>query len=163
MAQLIDNVSDCEVVGDLEELLLNGCKFPCVYADVPWSFRHSSSRAAAANHYRTMSAKQLAMLPVRELAADDAHLHFWVPNALLPDAFDVMKAWGFDYKTNFVWIKPQIGMGNYWRNSHELMLLGIRGSLPFRKNNIKSWLEARRTSHSTKPRRSSPPAAVLGE
>jgi len=151
MAQVVDNMSDCQVIQDLDDLIESEQKFACVYADVPWSFRNTSSRAAAATHYQTMSYRQLRELPVRELVADNAHLHFWVPNALLPESFDIMKAWGFQYKTNFAWVKPQIGMGNYWRNAHELMLLGVRGSLPFGQNNVKSWLEVRRTSHSTKP------------
>ncbi len=58
---------------------------------------------------------------------------------------------GFTYKSCLVWIKPQLGMGNYWRVSHEYLLLGVRGNLPFSDNTCRSWLSARRTTHSRKP------------
>jgi len=62
-----------------------------------------------------------------------------------------MEAWGFEYKSCFVWVKPEMGIGNYWRVSHEFMLLGVRGGLRFRNRGLKSWLEAKRTGHSVKP------------
>ena len=62
-----------------------------------------------------------------------------------------MRAWGFRYKSCLVWVKPQLGMGNYWRVSHEYLLLGVRGNLPFRDRTCPSWLLARRTVHSRKP------------
>ena len=98
-----------------------------------------------------MPLEQIANLPISQLALDNAHLHLWVPNALLPEAILVIESWGFVYKTCFVWTKPQFGMGNYWRNSHELLLLGIRGRLPFLVNTQRSWVVAPRTKHSTKP------------
>ena len=55
-----------------------------------------------------------------------AHLHLWAPAPLLEDALHVLRAWGFHYKSCFVWTKDQLGMGNYWRVSHELLLLGVR-------------------------------------
>jgi N6-adenosine-specific RNA methylase IME4 len=55
--------------------------------------------------------------PVKDLIADNAHLHLWTTNAFLSEAFDVIRAWGFRYKSCLVWIKPQLGMGNYWRVS----------------------------------------------
>jgi len=98
-----------------------------------------------------MALEQIMELPVSQLALDNAHLHLWVPNSLLPEAILVIESWGFVYKTCFVWTKPQLGMGNYWRNSHELLLLGIRGRLPFLANTQRSWVVAPRTKHSTKP------------
>ena len=65
--------------------------------------------------------------------------------------FDVIHAWGFRYKSCLIWIKPQLGMGNYWRVSHEFLLFGVRGQLPFRDNTCRSWQLARRTAHSRKP------------
>ena len=63
----------------------------------------------------------------------------------------VIAAWGFQYKSSFVWCKPLVGCGNYWRLAHEFLLLGVRGRLRFVDRGLRSWTLARRTSHSTKP------------
>jgi N6-adenosine-specific RNA methylase IME4 len=63
----------------------------------------------------------------------------------------ILDAWGFEYKGTFVWVKPQIGMGNYWWNSHETMLLGVRGGLRGQSGSERSWMERERGLHSEKP------------
>ena len=98
-----------------------------------------------------MTLKEIAALPVADLAAKRSHCHLWTTNAFLPAAFDLLKAWGFDYKSCFVWVKPQMGIGNYWRVSHEFLLLGVRGSIPFKDKGLRSWLEVERSDHSIKP------------
>lgn len=98
-----------------------------------------------------MTVAEICNEPVAGLAADDAHLHLWTTNGFLREAFDVIDAWGFAYKSCLVWVKPQLGMGNYWRVSHEYLLFGIRGSLPFQHNRCRSWLLERRSVHSRKP------------
>jgi N6-adenosine-specific RNA methylase IME4 len=135
----------------LQSLVDEGQKFGCVYADPPWQYGNQATRAATDNHYPTMAVDDICALPVAELAGDNAHLHLWTTNAFLFDAKRVMEAWGFEYKSVMVWVKPQMGIGNYWRVSHEFLLLGIRGSAPFGDRGIKSWLEADRTRHSAKP------------
>ena len=139
------------MVRDLAVLLDRGVKFPTVYADPPWPYSNTAARGAAENHYRTMTLKEIYSEPVKDLAAHNAHLHLWTTNAFLREAFDVIQAWGFRYKSCLVWIKPQLGMGNYWRVSHEYLLLGIRGNLPFHDHTCRSWCMARRTLHSRKP------------
>ena len=139
------------IVRDLEVLIEQRAKFPTVYADPPWPYTNTAARGAAENHYRTMTLEAIREERVKELAADEAHLHLWTTNAFLREAFDVIHAWGFRYKSCLVWIKPQLGMGNYWRVSHEYLLLGVRGNLPFRDRTCRSWLMARRTLHSRKP------------
>jgi len=90
---------------------------------------------------------------VEALAADDCHLHLWTTNGFLFDAKRVMEAWGFEYRSCFVWVKPQMGIGNYWRVSHEFLLLGIRGNAKrFEVRNEMSWGQHNRTKHSRKPR-----------
>jgi N6-adenosine-specific RNA methylase IME4 len=81
----------------------------------------------------------------------NAHLHLWTTNGMLRDAFDVLDAWGFTFKSCLVWIKGDIGMGNYGRVSHEYLLLGVRGNLTFRDRTLPSWIKADRTIHSRKP------------
>ncbi|MEZ6127097.1 MAG: MT-A70 family methyltransferase [Planctomycetaceae bacterium] len=128
-----------------------GKLFSTIYADPPWPYSNTASRAAAETHYRTMTLDAIRNEPVKSVAAENSHLHLWTTNAFLRDAFDVMHDWGFKYKSCLIWVKPQLGMGNYWRVSHEYLLFGIRGDLPFRSNKVRSWQSARRTAHSRKP------------
>ena len=135
----------------LESLVNTGLKFSTVYADPPWQYSNTAARGAAENHYPTLSLEAIRNEPVKQLVAERAHLHLWTTNAFLREAFEVIRAWGFRYKSCLVWVKPQIGMGNYWRVSHEYLLLGVRGKLPFRDKTCRSWHLARRTAHSRKP------------
>jgi N6-adenosine-specific RNA methylase IME4 len=122
-----------------------------LYVDPPWPYRNQGTRAATDNHYHTLSLDEIAAIPVRELAGEKSHLHLWTTNAHLPVAFSLIESWGFDYKSCLVWMKPQMGIGNYWRVSHEFLLLGVRGGLAFENHAQKSWLEVNRQQHSQKP------------
>lgn len=135
----------------LDELSAGGRRYATIYADPPWLYGNQATRGATSDHYRGLTAAQIAELPVREMVADNAHLHLWTTNAFLFDARAVMEAWGFEYKSCFVWVKPQMGMGNYWRVSHEFCLFGIRGSAPFGSRSEMSWKEWPRGRHSAKP------------
>lgn len=110
-----------EVVDSLTALVAAGRKFGTVYADPPWEYDKMVGRAAARRHYRTMTLTDICAEPVAQLVEDDAHLHLWTTNGFLRDAFEVIEAWGFHYKSCFVWVKPQLGVGNYWRVSHEFL------------------------------------------
>jgi len=92
---------------------------------------------------------ELDVVPSR--AADQAHLYLWTTAGHLPDAFKVMEAWGFDYKTYLVWVKPQMGMGNYFRVSTELVLFGARGGMRTQHRGLKNYFHAKRAKHSAKP------------
>lgn len=138
-------------VRSLKELVDQGQKFSTIYADPPWAYENEASRAAAVNHYPTMSVAEICAEPLGELAEENAHLHLWTPNGFLREAFDVIDSWGFEFKSCFVWVKDELGMGNYWRVSHEFLLLGVRGALTFRDRTLPSWIQARRTLHSRKP------------
>lgn len=143
---------DTCTVDDLWQLVDQGRRFGTVYADPPWLYDNQGTRAATGNHYAGMTVEELAELPLGELAADDAHLHLWVTNAFLPASFDLFDAWGFEFRSSFVWVKPQIGLGNYWRNAHEFLLTAVRGNAKsFADKTLKSWLEADRGRHSAKP------------
>jgi N6-adenosine-specific RNA methylase IME4 len=128
-----------------------GQRYACIYADPPWSFRNRSTRAAAEKHYGTLSLATIKALPVRRLALARAHLHLWVPNTLLPQGLDVLHAWGFEYKGYYGWGKERMGLGNYWRNASELMLLGVRGNLPPQTHDLRNWGIWKRGEHSRKP------------
>ena len=88
------------------------------------------------NRYGTMKLNEIAAIPVADAAADNAHLYLWVPNALLPEGLQIMKEWGFTYKTNLIWNKIRKdggpdgrGVGFYFRNTTEIILFGVKGSL----------------------------------
>jgi N6-adenosine-specific RNA methylase IME4 len=139
-------------VADLGELVERGLRYGCIYADPPWAYTNKGTRANVEDTYKsTMTVDEICEEPVGQLAADDCHLHLWTTNAFLFDARRVMEAWGFQYKSCFVWVKPQMGIGNYWRVSHEFMLLGLRGKPEFRRRDCMSWGEFDRTAHSKKP------------
>lgn len=127
-------------------------KYATFVADPPWRYGNTSTRGAAENHYPTMSIDELCDLTVvPDHAADQSHLYLWTTAGHLPDAFSVMRAWGFDYKSYLVWVKPQMGMGNYFRVSTELVLFGVRGNIRTARRDVKNYFEARRAKHSAKP------------
>lgn len=116
-----------------------GKKFKTILADPPWQFQNRTGKMAPEHkrlsRYPTMKLEEIEALPVADIADDGCHLYLWVPNALLPDGLEVMKAWGFQYKTNIVWEKVRKdggpdgrGVGFYFRNVTELLLFGVRGS-----------------------------------
>ena len=142
---------DTCAISDLQKLIDNGKQFSTIYADPPWKYSNQATRSATDNHYDTMTVKDIANLPVPELTTDNAHLHLWTTNAFLPESFKIIEAWGFEYKSIFVWVKPQMGIGNYWRVSHEFMLFGLKGKQPFLNRGQMSWQKINRTKHSKKP------------
>ena len=139
------------IVGSLAELLPSAQRFATIYADPPWPYNNQVIREETGNHYSTMTVDEIRTEPVAQLCQENAHLHLWTTNGFLREAFAVMAAWGFEFKSCFVWVKPQIGIGNYWRVSHEFLLFGLRGSCPFLDRSQRSWMECERTEHSRKP------------
>jgi N6-adenosine-specific RNA methylase IME4 len=137
--------------------------FATLVADPPWRYGNTSTRAAAQDHYDTLSIAQLCgeeLLPdgtnlakevVLPKAAERAHLYLWTTSSHLPDAFSVMAAWGFTYKTYLVWVKPQMGMGNYFRVSTELVLFGVKGEMRTQDMGLMNYFTAGRGKHSAKP------------
>ena len=88
------------------------------------------------HRYETMSVDEICALPISKIAAEKSHLYLWCPNALLSWGLQTMDAWGFEYKTNIVWLKVRKdggpdgrGVGFYYRNVTELVLFGTRGGL----------------------------------
>lgn len=138
--------------------------FSTVLADPPWRFSNRTGKVAPEHRrldrYSTMSLEAIKALPVREVAAKNAHLYLWVPNALLPEGMDVMAAWGFRYVSNVVWAKRRKdggpdgrGVGFYFRNVTELLLFGVKGSmrtLSAGRSQV-NMIETRKREHSRKP------------
>jgi N6-adenosine-specific RNA methylase IME4 len=144
---------------------LRGRKFATILADPPWRFVNRTGKMAPEHRrlsrYETMTTPDICALPVAECAAPTAHLYLWVPNALLPEGLEVMRAWGFSYKSNIVWHKLRKdggsdgrGVGFYFRNVTELLLFGVRGknarTLDAGRRQV-NYMGTRKREHSRKP------------
>lgn len=135
-----------------------------ILADPPWRFTNRTGKVAPEHRrldrYSTMDLQAILDLPVSSVAARNAHLYLWVPNALLPEGMNVMKAWGFRYVSNVIWAKRRKdggpdgrGVGFYFRNVTEMILFGVRGSmrtLPAARSQV-NMIETRKREHSRKP------------
>jgi ParB/RepB/Spo0J family partition protein len=125
-----------------------------IYADPPWPFgvwADSGKDRSADNHYPTMSTEAIKALPVP--AGDDAVLFLWATPMMLPEAIEVMAAWGFKFKTCIVWEKDRDGLGYWVRNRVELLLIGSRGNVPAPPpgDQPPQIIKASRGRHSEKP------------
>jgi len=125
-------------------------EFNVIYADPPWQYE-LPLRGDPELHYPTMSTQELCDLKIP--VASDAVLFLWATNPKLEEAFKVIKAWGFEYKTNMVWVKDKAGTGYYFRGQHELLLVAKRGEMPAPTEETRppSVLEVPRKGHSVKP------------
>jgi N6-adenosine-specific RNA methylase IME4 len=125
-----------------------------IVADPPW--RHEfpvAENRTIENHYPTMSHEEICLLPVGSIAAEDAALFLWATSPKLEEAMQVLRAWGFTYRTCAVWDKQQIGMGHYFRQQQEFILVGARGALPCPAQSSRpaSMIRSPRLRHSEKP------------
>lgn len=125
--------------------------YDVVYCDPPWRYEQAEPTRAIENHYPTMSLDELKAMIVP--GAPDSVLFMWATSPKLAEALELMVAWGYEYRTNLVWVKHAIGMGYYARQRHELLLIGRRGRLPVPdpEDRPDSVIEAPRTRHSAKP------------
>ncbi|MGI4880593.1 MAG: MT-A70 family methyltransferase [Janthinobacterium lividum] len=142
-----------------------GRRFRTILADPPWRFQNRTGKMAPEHgrlsRYETLDLEAIKQLPVSDLCSDPAHLYLWVPNALLPEGLEVMRAWGFNYKSNIIWHKVRKdggsdgrGVGFYFRNVTEVILFGTRGKnarteAPGRRQ--VNLLSTRKREHSRKP------------
>jgi N6-adenosine-specific RNA methylase IME4 len=141
----------------VEKLLRRAEAFPnkrygILLADPPWRYDAPlSDSCRIENKYPTMALDAIMALPVGDIAAPDAALFLWA--ALLEEGFEVLRAWGFRFRSHAVWVKPSVGMGRWFRQQHEMLLLGVRGHMPvpLEANRSPSVIIAPRGEHSEKP------------
>ena len=129
-------------------------KYNVIYADPPWKYDFGFDIYGAADrHYHTMTIQELCDLPIPALVEDNAVLFLWVTSPKLFDAQKIIQAWGFDYKTSFVWDKVKHVMGHYNSVRHEFLLVCVKGSFPKQSNTLHdSVIEIERSDeHSEKP------------
>jgi N6-adenosine-specific RNA methylase IME4 len=154
------------VVSAAEDLLdfVGAEKFGTVLADPPWRFTNRTGKMAPEHRrlsrYSTMELDEIMELPVAQLVLPQSHLYLWVPNALVLEGLEVMRRWGFTYKTNLVWYKVRKdggpdgrGVGFYFRNVTEMVLFGVRGSLRTREAGRRQTniIVSQKRGHSRKP------------
>ena len=158
--------SDSPLASHLDLIRAAGSqKFGTILADPPWQFQNRTGKVAPEhkrlNRYGTMQLDEICALPVKDIAADPAHLYLWVPNALLPEGLQVMQSWGFRYVSNIIWEKVRKdggpdgrGVGFYFRNVTEVLLFGVRGknarTLQPGRSQV-NIIRSRKREHSRKP------------
>ncbi len=140
--------------GDLVPL-----SYEILVVDPPWRFRtwsETNQAKSASKHYDLMHTEDIASLPVRDLAQKDCILMLWSTGAMQPQAFEVMKAWGFTYKSQMMWRKTtasgkvRMGTGYWARSMHEPVLIGVIGK-PRKFSAFPSVFDGIAREHSRKP------------
>lgn len=133
-------------------------KYMVILADPPWTYNNrktgGSMKSAACDKYPTMSLDDIKMMPIADIAEKDCVLFLWATTPLLPEAFEVMTAWGFRYKTTVFWKKLSLGMGYWFRGQVELLLLGIKGKIKAFRCQKPNFIQSKLRSHSEKPEES---------
>ena len=136
--------------------LPNG-KWKLLLVDPPWQYENkrtggTSMISGAEQHYDTLSIKDLCELPIGNLSETNSIMFLWATTALIPEALEVMKAWGFKYKSAVFWRKiMRLGMGYWFRGQVELCLLGIRGNVKAFRLQKPNFIQSRVRKHSQKP------------
>ncbi len=133
--------------------------YDVIYADPPWRYDFDVESRATENHYPTMLVKDICQLKgqdkvrIQDKFDTNAVLYLWTTSPKLNESFEVIRDWGFTYKTSMVWVKDKIGLGWYCRNQHELLLISEKGDMPLPDAAVRSAsvLKFPRTTHSTKP------------
>ncbi len=126
--------------------------YDVIYADPPWRYRHCKTDSRRIeNQYATMEETDIHKLSPP--CADNSVLFMWVTAPKVAEAIDLIKAWGFDYRTCAVWDKEIMGMGYWFRGQHELLFVAVKGNFPPPVEcwRISSMLRCNRGAHSSKP------------
>ena len=129
-------------------------KYRVIYADPPWRYGNSGldDYGHAERHYPTMSIEELGHLGVPDIVEENSVLFIWTTSPLLEVCFRVIRMWGFNYKTSFIWNKIKHNFGYYNSVRHELLLICTRGScLPDNSKLFNSVQSIERKAHSEKP------------
>lgn len=129
-------------------------RYRTILADPPWKVPSQcgkTSNRSAESHYELMPLDRIMAMPVPDLAEENSHLYLWIPNALLQEGLDVIRAWGFTFRSPLYWIKPRLLLGNYFRNASETCLFATRGKAPVKFHGQPNWMFCPQQKHSQKP------------
>lgn len=150
----VERIEKLVSISEGNQELSTPIKYPFVLADPPWRYEHvKTDSRAIENHYPTMDLEEIKALPISEITQEDCVLFMWATSPKLAESLEVIAAWGFEYRTCAVWDKEKIGMGYYFRQQHELLLVATKGSVPTPKpsDRISSVIRSPRLDHSKKP------------
>jgi N6-adenosine-specific RNA methylase IME4 len=126
--------------------------FQLFYADPPWKYDTEYGATLPENYYPTMDIEEICAMPIKEMTDTNAVLFMWTTSGFLEKSFEVVQAWGFQYKASFIWDKILHNIGYYNSVRHEILLLCTKGSYPIQ--NLKlydSVYSEEKTEHSKKP------------
>ena len=136
-------------------------KYQIIYADPPWSYQDKSCNGNALDHYQTQDLEWIKGLGggLKEITDDNCVLFLWATYPLLPEALEVIEAWGFKYKSiAFQWVKlnpksktPFYGLGRWTRGNTEPCLLAVKGKPKRKANNVFQLIQEPIGKHSAKP------------
>lgn len=138
-------------------------KYSIIYADPPWNFKTYSNKGkgrSAESHYPTMTKGEIEKLPIRDISSNNAVLFLWVTYPCLEQGLELIKKWGFTYKTcAFSWIKLNkksktdfVGMGYYTRANNEICILATKGKpLKRESKSVRQLVMSPIEEHSKKP------------
>jgi N6-adenosine-specific RNA methylase IME4 len=152
-------------------------KYKTIYADPPWQIKagrpigsyhledgkqiwNCSEQKSREVSFDTMSVNQISAMPVKDIAADDAHLYMWATNSHLPFAFEIIKKWGFNYSTTLVWAKNPMGggLGGSFRITTEFLVFARRGNLKAKATTVGTWFNVKRQYENGYPKHSLKPS-----
>ena len=161
MTTTTSTITIMTTISDLSALIQDGIRFGTIFADPPWSEQGGGRiKRGADRHYSLLKTEAIVAMGevVQQLAKTDSHLYLWATNNHLPDALEVMEAWGFRYVTMITWLKiGNIGLGQYFRGVTEQVLFGVRGKPGYRitrdgkRAQARTGFVAPRGRHSEKP------------
>lgn len=139
-----------KVISNKQDKIHTAKKYKTILADPPWDINQRGKRGAA-HHYELMSLESIKAMPIQDLSEENSHLYLWAPNNIIPEALQVIKAWGFTYRNMLVWGKPKLGLGVYIRTSHESCIFATRGKAPVKFHAQPSFMFCAQQDHSHKP------------
>jgi N6-adenosine-specific RNA methylase IME4 len=127
-------------------------KYKTILIDPPWSYSDKLSPRHGRCPYPVMSMDSILRMPIPNLSDEGCHIYLWTTNSFLHDAFHLLKAWGYNYKTAITWFKPNyLGLGHYWRNNTEHCLFATYGKSQVLRKDIWNAIVAPKRNHSSKP------------
>jgi N6-adenosine-specific RNA methylase IME4 len=131
-------------------------KYKLIYADPAWSYDNKNvgekGEGGASHIYDCMTLQEIKDLPINEIADKDCVLFLWGTIPMLPEALEVLNSWGFKYKTSLFWNKtPYLGMGYWFRNNVEILLVGVKGKVKAFGSNQANIIHYKVRQHSSKP------------
>lgn len=125
-------------------------KYKTILADPPWKYGKGWGYGAG-EYYDLMSLEDIKNIPIKKISSKNAHLYLWCPNGMIDKGLEVMKIWGFEFKTIITWVKNRSIFGYYFKGQSEQILFGVKGKLPPQNRKQVTIMKGKVRNHSKKP------------